>query len=302
MARRSRTEARHHGILLVDKPQGWTSHDVVARVRGLAGQRQIGHTGTLDPLATGLLVLCLGRATRLVEYMAGHDKAYEGTIRLGVATTTDDAEGETVQTAQVPPLTPEVLSSLEASFTGRIDQIPPAFSAVKIGGQRAYAVARKGGVPAMAPRPVTIHRLRLDVADPDTLSVSVECGSGTFVRSLARDIGRDLGSAAHLASLRRTRVGPFDIRGAWTLDQLRVLAAAGQLRDAAVPPDEGVTELAAAILQPSRAAQVAHGERVQVAAEGPLTLARVYDSGGEFVAVGRIGDDRRLQPLKVFTL
>lgn len=298
----ARAEPAHHGILLVDKPAGWTSHDVVAKVRGLARQRQIGHTGTLDPMATGLLVLCLGRATRLVEYMAGHDKAYEGEIRLGAATTTDDAEGDVIETAPVPALTAEVLRGLESRFSGTIDQVPPAFSAVKIGGQRAYAVARKGGAPALQPRPVTIHGIHLEPGSAGTLRIHVTCGAGTYVRSLARDMGRALGSAGHLAALRRTHAGIFDVSDAWRLDDLVTVAGAGVFGEALLPPDEGVTDLAAAILSPERAARLTNGSRLEVESEGAIAVARVYDSGGEFVAIGQIRADRMLLPLKVFTL
>ncbi|MEX0683430.1 MAG: tRNA pseudouridine(55) synthase TruB [Dehalococcoidia bacterium] len=301
-AQPARAQPAHHGILLVDKPAGWTSHDVVAKVRGLARQRSIGHTGTLDPMATGLLVLCLGPATRLVEYMAGHDKTYEGDIRLGAATTTDDAEGEVTETAPIPALTADLLRALEAEFTGTIQQVPPAFSAVKIAGQRAYAVARKGGAPALQPRPVTIHTLHLEPGAADTLRIRVTCGAGTYVRSLARDMGRALGSAGHLAALRRTRAGLFDIDDAWPLDDLITLAGAGLFAEALLPPDEGVADLAAAILSTERAARLANGSRLEVESEVPIAVARVYDSEGKFVAVGQVRDDRILLPLKVFTL
>ncbi|MEO9256647.1 MAG: tRNA pseudouridine(55) synthase TruB, partial [Tepidiformaceae bacterium] len=157
--RADRPQSPLHGILLVDKPQGWTSHDVVAKTRGLTHERKIGHTGTLDPMATGLLVLCLGDATRLVEYMAGHDKRYEGEITLGVTTDTDDAEGTPIATCSVPELSEPTLSSLASQFSGALSQRPPAYSAVKIGGKRAYAVARGGGVVTIPARPVMVHSL-----------------------------------------------------------------------------------------------------------------------------------------------
>lgn len=297
-----RPEQPHDGILLVDKPQGWTSHDVVAKVRGLARQRRVGHTGTLDPMATGLLVLCLGRATRLVEYMVAHDKTYEGEIRLGASTTTDDAEGEVIATAPVPPLTEALLRTLESRFSGAIEQVPPAFSAVKVAGQRAYAVARKGGVPALQPRTVTVHALRLEVAARDRLRLAVTCGAGTYVRSLARDIGRELGCLGHLSALRRTRAGLFAVEDAWRLDDLAGLAGADRLAEALAPPDEGVADVAAAVLTPERAGLLANGGRVRVESPRPIPLARVFDSTGEFVAIGRIREDEILEPLKVFTL
>jgi tRNA pseudouridine55 synthase len=201
--------------LLVDKPSGWTSHDVVAKVRGLSRQRQIGHTGTLDPMATGLLVLCLGRATRLVEYMVGHDKAYTGIIQLGASTTTDDAEGEVTERAPVPALTADDQRRVAAAFTGRIEQVPPAYSAVKVAGQRAYAVARKGGAVSLGARPVTVYEMALELEGSDRLRIEVRCSSGTYVRSLARDMGVALGTLGHLAALRRKSVGGFGVEDAF---------------------------------------------------------------------------------------
>jgi tRNA pseudouridine55 synthase len=298
----TRTEPQHHGIVLVDKPAGWTSHDVVAKVRGLAKQRQVGHTGTLDPMATGLLVVCLGRATRLVEYMVGHEKRYEGEIQLGAATTTDDAEGDITSRAPVPELDGPRLEAIAGQFTGEIEQVPPAFSAVKVAGQRAYAVARKGGEPGLQARRVTVHELRLEATGGDRLRVDVTCGSGTYVRSLARDIGRALGTVGHLAALRRTCAGGFEVGDAWSLEELQVLAAGGLFGEAVLPPDAGVTELAAAIVGVERARQLANGGRLRVETAGSIPLARVFDSRGEFVAIGCVRADQELRPLKVFTL
>lgn len=301
MAKGSRAESPLTGILCVDKPAGWTSHDVVAKVRRLSGQRQIGHTGTLDPMATGLLVLCLGRATRLVEYMTGHGKAYEGTIQLGAATTTDDAEGEVTESAPVPPLTGEDLARVAAEFTGTIQQVPPAFSAVKVGGQRAYAVARRGGDVTLAARPVTIHSLALEVEAPDRLGIRVECGAGTYVRSLARDIGVALGTRAHLWALRRTQVGAFTLADAVPLDAL-IEAETPDFEALLLPADEGVGDLAAAIVRDERGARLAQGGRIRVAAAGPAEPARVYTTSGEFLGIGAIDGASVLRPVKVLTV
>ena len=277
------------GILLVDKPAGWTSHDVVAKARRLCGQRRIGHTGTLDPMATGLLVLCLGRATRLVEYMAGHDKAYEGEIVLGATTGTDDAEGQVIGRAEVPQVDDGTLRGLEQRFSGRLSQRPPAYSAIKVGGKRAYAVARSGGTVDLPEREIVIHRLELELVAPDRLRVRVECGAGTYVRSLARDVGEALGCGGHLAALRRHRAGPFAVGQAVTLDVLADLVAAGRLELVLLPPDEGMLDRPAAIVEASRARLLAHGMALEVtpgvSAEGPL---RVYDTGGAFTGVGQL--------------
>jgi len=289
------------GILLVDKPGGWTSHDVVARVRRLAGQRRIGHTGTLDPMATGLLVLCLGNATRLVEYMTGHDKAYAGEIALGTTTTTDDAEGEVLATRPVPPLAEGVLRGLALQFTGDIEQAPPRFSAIQRGGQRAHAVARRGGELRIEARPVTVHHLELTAIAPERLSIAVTCGAGTYVRSLARDIGEALGCGAHLASLRRERAGRFVLEDAWTLAEVEALAGAHRLEHALLPADEGIIDLEAALVVDETARRLALGQPApasQAAGEsGPL---RLYSGGGAFVGIGSAREGE-LRPVKIFT-
>jgi tRNA pseudouridine55 synthase len=173
---------------------------------------------------------------------------------------------------------------------------------VKVGGRRAYAVARKGGTPALQPRRVVVHELRLEPLSADTLHIRVTCGAGTYVRSLARDIGRALGTAGHLAALRRTRLGSFELDDAWSLESLGALVEAGMLGEIILPADEGVAGLSAALIAPDRASALAHGTAIAVPSEGATPLARVYDFSGEFVAIGRIRADKMLQPLKVFTL
>ncbi len=214
------------GITVVDKPAGMTSHDVVARMRRIAGIRRVGHGGTLDPMATGVLVLALGRATRLLTYVAGTDKAYQATIRLGQATVTDDAEGEVISSADASFVTAEMVQSELAALTGEIDQVPSAVSAVKVAGRRAYARVRSGEQVELAARRVTVHRFELrDLRHPASglvdCDVEVECSSGTYVRALARDLGAALGVGGHLTALRRTRVGSFTLDDAVTLQELQ---------------------------------------------------------------------------------
>jgi tRNA pseudouridine55 synthase len=289
------------GILLIDKAAGWTSHDVVAKARGITGQRRIGHTGTLDPMATGLLIACLGKATRLVEYMTLHEKRYEGEITLGVATDTDDAEGTVVSQGPVPPITPDQLRDIERAFTGILQQRPPAYSAVKVDGQRAYAAARRGNALDLAAREVTVHRLELEPLAPDILRVRVHCGSGTYVRSLARDIGEALGCGGHLSQLRRTHAGGFSVADAITLDDLARLAAAGELADVIRQPDDGITDFDAAIVSETTAATIAAGVTATPgAATRPADVARIYEASGRFIAVGRVASDGQIRPLKVF--
>ena len=288
------------GLLLVDKEPGWTSHDVVAKARGITGQRKIGHTGTLDPMATGLLVLCLGRATRLVEYMTGHDKYYEGEIRLGVTTDTDDAEGTAIATYPVPPITGEDLDAIAARFTGPQLQAPPAYSAVKVEGKRAYAAARAGSPLDLQPRPITVHALQLRAAGPDRLAIEVHCGAGTYVRSLARDIGAAIGCGAHLSALRRTQAGRFDVAGAVTISEMAAIAGSGRLASILLPLDEGLLDHDAAILSIDHCRTLAAGGPVDV--EPPTRgseAARVYTTDGVFVAVGTIKSEGQIQPKKV---
>ncbi|MCL4230824.1 MAG: tRNA pseudouridine(55) synthase TruB [Dehalococcoidia bacterium] len=290
-----------NGILLVDKQGGWTSHDVVAKARRLTGQRKIGHTGTLDPMATGLLVLCLGSATRLVEYMVSHDKHYEGLIALGATTATDDAEGEILASRPVPVLSDERLRELERGFMGELQQRPPAYSAVKVAGQRAYAVARRGGVPVLAERRVAVHDVRLEPAGPGHLLVRVHCGPGTYVRSLARDIGEAIGCGAHLAALRRTASGSFRVESAVTLQELETLAQAGLVEEVILAPDEGLAGSGAAIVTVERGQRLRHGVTLPpVARESwPAAAARVYDAGGSFLGVTRVDESGRIWPLKM---
>ena len=246
------------GVLVVDKPQGLTSHDVVGATRRLAATRKVGHAGTLDPMATGLLLLGIGRATRFLTYLVGADKTYEATVRLGAETTTEDADGEITATrgCRIEDLPEDRLQEALTALTGPIQQVPSAVSAIKIDGVRAYQRIRDGQDVELRARPVTIHELRLTgeprkaIVDGDgarsdgsgtveavDIDILVSCSSGTYVRALARDLGRALGCGAHLTALRRTAVGPFDIDEAHTLADLSAQVEA----DASAPEPHGVT-------------------------------------------------------------
>ncbi|HEY5475267.1 MAG TPA: tRNA pseudouridine(55) synthase TruB [Tepidiformaceae bacterium] len=289
------------GILLIDKAAGWTSHDIVAKARGITGQRRIGHTGTLDPMATGLLIACLGKATRLVEYMTLHDKRYEGEITLGATTDTDDAEGMVLSQREVPAIDTDRLRSIEATFTGVLQQRPPAYSAVKVEGQRAYAAARRGDALELAPREVVVRSLDLTPLAPDRLRIDVLCGSGTYVRSLARDIGEALGCGAHLSQLRRTHAGGFAVAEAITLDALARIAAAGELAEVVRPADDGITDFEAAIVGEHTSASIAAGiTTAPCPAIRAADVARIYDASGQFIAVGRVAESGQIRPIKVF--
>lgn len=221
-----REQSTASGLVIVDKPQGWTSHDVVGRMRRLAGTRKVGHAGTLDPMATGVLVVGVNKATRLLTYIVGVDKTYEATIRLGQSTVTDDAEGEIVDQNIAAAVTEEAVADAVAGLTGDIMQVPSAVSAIKVGGERSYARVRKGEDVELEARPVRVDRFevhevrRLQGGKIIDVDVTVDCSSGTYIRALARDLGTTLNVGGHLTALRRTRVGPYGLDVARTLDQL----------------------------------------------------------------------------------
>ena len=275
-----------NGFLIVDKPAGMTSHDVVNAIRRMAGTRRVGHTGTLDPLATGVLVLALGAATRLVQFIDGSDKAYRAILRLGETTTTYDAEGEVVERQPVKVSEVEIEASL-VNFRGAIDQIPPMYSAVKVQGQKLYKLARQGKEIERAPRPVTIHQLDvLAWALPD-LTIDVVCSAGTYIRSLAHDLGQKLGCGAHLIALTRTAAGNFRLEDARTLEALRALAQAGRLVEALLPPETALTALPVVTLTPEHVQAVRFGQTVTLDGVADATLAQARDVAGRLVAVLR---------------
>ena len=288
-----------HGILAVDKPAGWTSHDVVARVRRLAGQRQVGHGGTLDPLATGLLPLGLGQGTRLLEYLAHGDKTYEATLNFGAATDTYDAEGSVTRTAPWQHIDTAALQSALDRFTGQIMQRPPAYSAIKRAGQPLYALARRGETIAIEARPVTIAAISvLKVALP-TVELRIDCGGGAYIRSLAHDLGEALGSAAHLTALRRTRTGGLTLADSVPLDALAD-GGAQAVADHLLALDRPVWSLPAVILGETHAADVGHGRTLN-APHRDAPVCRAYDLAGAFIALLRYdAEQRQWQPFKVF--
>ncbi|MEO6201536.1 MAG: tRNA pseudouridine(55) synthase TruB [Cryobacterium sp.] len=253
------------GLLLIDKPKGWTSHDAVARTRRLAGTRKVGHAGTLDPMATGLLVLGVDSSTRLLTYVVGLDKEYLATIRLGASTTTDDAEGEQLVRAAaeaVAAIAPEAVAAGIADLTGDISQRPSAVSAIKVDGKRAYARVRAGEEVELAARPVTVGAFELLSSSPVDgfldLQVRVECTSGTYIRALARDLGATLGVGGHLTSLRRTRIGPFRLDAAQPLEELDVPSAL-------IGPADAATRLLGRLdLTEQQAIDLGHGKRITV--------------------------------------
>jgi tRNA pseudouridine55 synthase len=264
------------GLVVVDKPAGMTSHDVVSRVRRLAGTRKVGHAGTLDPMATGVLVLGLNRATRLLGHLMLTEKAYDATIRLGVTTTTDDAEGEVLATAPTDGLDEATIRDTLAGFVGEIDQVPTAVSAIKVDGRRAYQRVREGETVELKPRRVTVHELSVhDVSGAD-VRISVRCSSGTYIRAIARDAGAALGVGGHLTALRRTAVGAFGLDRAHTLDELTDEFAMVPIAEAAREAFEAVD------LDETQARDVRFGRPLDLALPG---LAAVFAPDGEFLAL-----------------
>jgi tRNA pseudouridine55 synthase len=295
------------GLVIVDKSGGMTSHDVVARIRRLAGTRRVGHAGTLDPMATGVLVIGVEKATRLLGYLTLTEKEYDGTIRLGQSTVTDDAEGEVLPPAEgldadAAALSESELRSALGAFLGEINQVPPRISAVKVDGERAYRLTRSGAAPELSARPVTITRLDLlaiRVAGSRLLDmdVSVTCSSGTYIRAIARDLGAALGTGGHLTALRRTRVGPYGIARARTLAQLADNYEFTPLAEAAAAAFECVH------LNAEEARLVSHGGRLLAAAgesevASPAPVAAFDPDGNLTALLVREGDEMR--PLAVF--
>jgi len=270
------------GLVIVDKPGGWTSHDVVAKVRKLAGTKRVGHAGTLDPMATGVLVVGLEKATRLLGYLALTEKEYTATIRLGQATDSDDADGAVIGHVPVLNIGEAELLPAVAALTGQISQVPPGVSAIKVGGQRAYKLARAGETPELAARTVTVREFAIDATrqagDLLDVDVRVTCSSGTYIRALARDLGAALGVGGHLTALRRTRVGPYLASDASTLDELAQgievlpLAAAA----AAAFPRRDLTE--------AQARALGHGIRLDATGTGDAPVA-AFGPDGSLIAL-----------------
>jgi tRNA pseudouridine55 synthase len=257
------------GLIIVDKPQGWTSHDVVAKIRKLAGTRRVGHAGTLDPMATGVLIVGVEKATRLLGHLALTEKEYTGTIRLGQTTDTDDGDGAVTGFVPAVNVSEEELHRAVSGLTGEIQQVPPGVSAIKVAGQRSYRLARAGAAPQLAARPVTVSAFAVEAVrragDLVDVDVRVRCSSGTYIRALARDLGAALGVGGHLTALRRTRVGPYQVDQAATLEQLAErleLVPLAQAARAAFGHRELTTE---------EAARIVHGGRLPALGAGAVT-------------------------------
>jgi tRNA pseudouridine55 synthase len=303
MARRKKGKAIH-GWVVLDKPVGMTSTQAVGAVRRLYDARKAGHAGTLDPLATGVLPIALGEATKTVPYAVDGTKHYRFTVRWGEATDTDDAEGEIVATSDVRPAR-EAIEALLPRFTGEIMQTPPIYSAIKVDGARAYDLAREGEAVELEPRPVFIETLMLlEVPAPDTAVLEARCGKGTYVRALARDMGRSLGCLGHLTALRRTVVSPFDEAQAVTLEALEAAAREGGeegLLRLLLPIEAALQDLAELSVGQNDAARLLRGQTVLIRGrDAPTSTGPTYATcKGHLIAVGRI-EKGELHPTRVF--
>ncbi len=279
-----------NGVLAINKPSGMTSHDVVEAVRRILREQRVGHTGTLDPLATGLLVLCMGKATRIARYLEAGEKEYTATMSLGVITDTQDSEGRILETKSYTPPDRDAVTGMMKRFTGSIMQEPPAFSAVKVSGVPSYKLARQGRAKPLAPRQVTIFSIDLIEYDDPFIRFSVRCSKGVYIRTLCADIGNALGTGAHLTSLVRTRSGRFRLDNAVTLERLSGLAAAGNVESILVSVDEALAEFPAVILDGAGAKKITHGNSVPwtgIQPEGHGVLVRIHDPAGRLLAVAK---------------
>jgi tRNA pseudouridine55 synthase len=297
MARRNRGRPIN-GWLIVDKPQGMTSAHVVARVKRMLGAAKVGHAGTLDPLATGVLPLALGEATKTVAYAMDGAKSYRFTVRWGEARDTDDAEGAVVVVSDRRPTPAEIEAALPA-FTGDILQRPPAFSALKVAGERAYDLARDGAPPELAPRAVRVERFALLRADRDEAEFEVDCGKGTYVRALARDLGERLGCLGHVGALRRTRVGPFRETDAFSLDKLGELDHSAPPCGLLLPIETPLDDIPAVAVMESEADRLRQGQPVFVPRQ--LDGEVVIKASGKAVGFGVL-EDGMLKPKRLFNL
>lgn len=302
MAQQKRIRRKVNGILILDKPLGLTSNAALQKVRWLLNAEKAGHTGSLDPLATGVLPLCFGEATKFSQYLLDSDKAYVAELQLGVVTTTGDAEGEVLERNPLPEISAEAVEEALSQFRGQIQQIPPMYSALKRDGQPLYKLARAGEVVERAPRAVCIHHLQLQQLQADRLTLEVQCSKGTYIRTLVEDLGRVLGCGAHVICLRRTQAGPFTLSQGVTLEYLEALREAEgpeSLDKTLLPIDSGLQHWALLELSEHSAYYWLHGQPVWAPGAPSCGLVRVQDPNGRFLGIGAVGDDGRLAPKRL---
>ena len=285
-----------NGILLIDKQPDWTSNDVVAKLKGILHQRRIGHSGTLDPMATGLLVVFVGRATRAVEFAEGHDKHYLAGLRLGITTDTQDITGTVLEDKSVS-VSMEELDQALALFRGEIQQVPPMYSAIKHQGRRLYDIARKGGQVERAPRTITIHDLRVTGGQGGDWLLDVSCSKGTYVRTLCHDLGQTLGCGGCMSSLRRVQAGQFSVEQAVTLEQVQHMADEGRAEELLLPVDSLFDQYPACVVDAAQEKKIRCGNQVESGLA--VGMYRVYSQGGDFLMLGR-AEDGKMKTVKSF--
>ncbi|HEY6010062.1 MAG TPA: tRNA pseudouridine(55) synthase TruB [Nitrospirota bacterium] len=279
------------GVLNINKPSGMTSHDVVEKVRRILKIRRIGHTGTLDPLATGVLVLCVGRATRIAQFLEAGEKEYKAVMRLGVTTDTLDADGRVLESREYVAPDRQAIINAARVFTGSIMQSPPAYSAVKVGGVPSYKLAREGRAEALKPRQVTISSIEVDSYEDPLVSLTVRCSKGVYIRTLCAEIGAVLGMGAHLVGLERTRSGRFRIGQAIGLDRLGDLTSGGKVQEVVTPIDEALADFPSTLINEAEAVRVLHGNAIDcpkdILPDGQ-GLVRLHGPGAGLLALARV--------------
>lgn len=288
-----------HGILLLDKPAGLSSNQAMQQARRALNARKAGHTGNLDMAATGLLPICLGEATKFSGVLLDADKTYRATIRFGVTTTTGDSEGEVTARHSVDGLTTERVRSMMASFIGGISQVPPMYSALKRGGKPLYVLARRGESVARAPRSVWVHRFALCSFHDAVADVEVECSKGTYIRTLAEDLGEALGCGAHLTALRRLRSGPFDLTDATDLPGVAEACLRGRGDALVLPIDSALLGLPQVTVDASHETSIRHGQSVTLEPAGGAGIVRLYGPSARFLGLGEWLEDGRLHPRRL---
>ena len=285
-----------NGILLIDKQPDWTSNDVVAKLKGILHQRRIGHSGTLDPMATGLLVVFVGRATRAVAFAEGHDKRYLAGLRLGITTDTQDITGTVLEEKSVS-VSMEELDQALALFRGEIQQVPPMYSAIKHQGRRLYDIARKGGEVERKPRTITIHDLRVTGGQGVDWLLDVSCSKGTYVRTLCHDLGQTLGCGGCMSSLRRVQAGQFSVEQAVTLEQVHHMADEGRAEELLLPVDSLFDQYPACVVDAAQEKKIRCGNQVESGLA--VGMYRVYSQSGDFLMLGR-AEDGKMKTVKSF--
>lgn len=289
------------GIFNINKPTGMTSHDVVAIIRKHLKQKRVGHAGTLDPLASGVLPICVGQATRVAEYLSESGKAYQADIKFGTATETYDAEGTITATASTADLTLHMIEETLEHFRGPQMQYPPRYSAIKIHGQPAYKSARAGEAIILEPRPIVIYTLEIRDWIPPQLTLAIECSKGTYIRSLAHDLGMQLGCFAYLQALVRTRSGPFTLSDSITLEQLAEAVETNCIQHYAFPLDKALEQYPAFKLDAETVERIKHGNTFNNLLANNSGLVRVYDTNGALIAIAAWSEEQQAwQPEKVF--